>query len=146
VLVLKKILHLKNSLKVSIAPIVDNLAVTRKDNDIYVNAIIDSKLLKNETCSNDFENIFTPDFNLTKKTFQELFIHFYSTVPYIVPETQEELNADNVINDLDKTGYWLSEVGLAGYLSSDLNFDGQSNNKDKNDIWLSNINQTCQVP
>jgi len=97
-----KIYEQKNSLKVSIAPIVDNLAVTRKDNDIYVNAIIDSKLLKNETCSNDFENIFTPDFNLSKKTFQELFIHFYSAVPYIVPETQEELNADNVINSLRK--------------------------------------------
>ena len=97
-----KIYEQKNSLKVSIAPIVDNLAVTRKDNDIYVNAIIDSKLLKNETCSNDFENIFTPDFNLSKKTFQDLFIHFYSAVPYVDPETQEELNPNSVINGLRK--------------------------------------------
>jgi len=57
-----------------------------------------------------------------------------------------DANADNTINDLDKTGSWLTEVGLAGYLSSDLNFDGQSNNVDKNDMWQANVNEQCQVP
>jgi len=57
-----------------------------------------------------------------------------------------DANADNVINDLDKTGSWLTEAGLSGYLSSDLNFDGQSNNVDKNDLWQANFNEQCQVP
>jgi len=57
-----------------------------------------------------------------------------------------DANADNVVNDLDKTGSWLTEAGLTGYLNSDLNFDGQSNNMDKNDIWQANYNEQCQVP
>ncbi len=57
-----------------------------------------------------------------------------------------DANADNIVNDLDKTGSWMTEVGLAGYLSSDLNFDGQSNNVDKNDLWQINYNEQCQVP
>ncbi len=57
-----------------------------------------------------------------------------------------DANADNTINDQDKTGLWLTEAGLSGYLNSDLNLDGQSNNMDKNDIWQANYNEQCQVP
>jgi hypothetical protein len=57
-----------------------------------------------------------------------------------------DANADNTVNDSDKTASWLFETGFSGYLSSDLNLDGQSNNIDKNDVWLLNIGTNSYVP
>ena len=57
-----------------------------------------------------------------------------------------DANADNTVNDLDKTASWSNETGLSGYLSSDLNLDGQSNNIDKNKIWLLNEGEEGKVP
>jgi hypothetical protein len=57
-----------------------------------------------------------------------------------------DANADNTVNDTDKTTFWLLETGFSGYLSSDLNLDGQSNNSDKNEVWLMNEGESCQVP
>ena len=57
-----------------------------------------------------------------------------------------DANADNTVDDSDKTVSWKSETGLSGYLSSDLNLDGQSNNRDKNEVWILNIGKNGQVP
>ncbi|OQX77760.1 MAG: hypothetical protein B6D61_06700 [Bacteroidetes bacterium 4484_249] len=57
-----------------------------------------------------------------------------------------DANADNTIDDFDKTVSWLNETGLSGYLSSDLNLDGQSNNIDKNEVWMLNKGKSGQVP
>jgi hypothetical protein len=57
-----------------------------------------------------------------------------------------DANADNTVNDSDKTTSWLLETGSSGYLSSDLNLDGQSNNIDKNEIWLPNKWEDSKVP
>jgi hypothetical protein len=57
-----------------------------------------------------------------------------------------DANADNTVNDSDKTTSWLLETGFSGYLSSDLNLDGQSNNIDKNEIWLPNKWEDSKVP
>ncbi len=57
-----------------------------------------------------------------------------------------DANADNIVDDLDKSVSWLNEVGLSGYLPSDLDLDGQSNNIDKNDVWLPNEGTSSQVP
>jgi hypothetical protein len=57
-----------------------------------------------------------------------------------------DANADNTVNDLDKTASWLNETGLSGYLSSDLNLDGQSNNFDKNEIWILNREEESKIP
>jgi hypothetical protein len=57
-----------------------------------------------------------------------------------------DANADNTIDDSDKTDSWSFEAGLKGYLSSDLDMDGQSNNIDKNRIWIENKGVSSQVP
>ncbi len=57
-----------------------------------------------------------------------------------------DANADGEIDDLDKLGVWIFEVGGFDYLPSDLNLDSQSNNIDKNDLWLINMGNDCQVP
>jgi PKD repeat protein len=57
-----------------------------------------------------------------------------------------DLNADGIINDLDKDISWGTEAGLSGYLQSDGNLDGEAGNKDKNDFWLINNNKLSQVP
>jgi len=55
-------------------------------------------------------------------------------------------NADDVINNNDKTLIWSVNSGKKGYLNGDFSRDGQVNNKDKNDLWYPNSGKQCQVP
>ena len=56
------------------------------------------------------------------------------------------MNADGVINEIDKNLTWGIEAGESGYLPSDGNLDGEADNLDKNDLWEKNIGQTSQIP
>ena len=55
-------------------------------------------------------------------------------------------DANNTINNTDKTAIWTPNVGKKGYLNADFNRNGQVNNPDKNNYWLPNIGKSCQVP
>lgn len=55
-------------------------------------------------------------------------------------------DANNTINNTDKTADWTPNVGKKGYLNGDFNRNGQVSNQDKNNYWLSNINKSSQVP
>ncbi|MCF8403925.1 MAG: M28 family peptidase [Bacteroidales bacterium] len=55
-------------------------------------------------------------------------------------------NADNVIDNADKTIIWQLISGKKGYGTADYNMDGQINNLDKNEYWLPNIGSGSQVP
>ena len=55
-------------------------------------------------------------------------------------------NADNVIDNADKTSIWQLISGKKGYDASDYNMDGQINNQDKNDVWFLNPGAECQLP
>jgi hypothetical protein len=55
-------------------------------------------------------------------------------------------NADDVINNNDKTLIWSVNSGKKGYMNADFSRDGQVNNKDKNDLWYPNSGKQCQVP
>jgi hypothetical protein len=55
-------------------------------------------------------------------------------------------DANNTINNTDKTAVWTPNVGKKGYLNADFNRNGQVNNPDKNNYWLPNIGKSCQVP
>lgn len=57
-----------------------------------------------------------------------------------------DLNADGVIDDLDKNLAWGVDAGSSGYLPSDSNLDGESDNLDKNDFWLGNQSKNGQIP
>jgi lysophospholipase L1-like esterase len=57
-----------------------------------------------------------------------------------------DVNADGVINALDRSAYWSPEAGSNGYNASDLNLDGQVDNLDKNDLWRINEGSSSQVP
>ena len=55
-------------------------------------------------------------------------------------------DANNTINNTDKTAVWTPNTGKKGYLNADFNRNGQVNNPDKNNYWLPNIGKSCQVP
>ncbi len=55
-------------------------------------------------------------------------------------------NADNTINNTDKTVVWQPDAGEQEYLGSDYNMDSQVSNQDKNDYWQPNVDKSCQVP
>ena len=55
-------------------------------------------------------------------------------------------NADDIINNNDKTLIWSVNSGKKGYLNADFSRDGQVNNRDKNDLWFPNLGRLCQVP
>ncbi len=55
-------------------------------------------------------------------------------------------DANNTINNTDKTAVWTPNAGKKGYLNADFNRNGQVNNPDKNNYWLPNLNKVCQVP
>ncbi|MEZ5083468.1 MAG: hypothetical protein R2750_08470 [Bacteroidales bacterium] len=55
-------------------------------------------------------------------------------------------NADNVIDNADKTNIWQLISGKRGYDPADYNMNGQINNQDKNDVWQINSNEASQVP
>jgi hypothetical protein len=55
-------------------------------------------------------------------------------------------NADDLINNNDKTLIWSVNAGKKGYLNADFSRDGQVNNNDKNDLWFPNSGKQCQVP
>ncbi len=55
-------------------------------------------------------------------------------------------DANGIVEDNDKTGFWSILVGKSGYLQADYNLDGQTTNTDKNDLWLKNLNRESQVP
>ena len=57
-----------------------------------------------------------------------------------------DMNADGVIDLLDKTEIWNQQAGRAGYLQGDVNLDGQADNIDKNNWWLKNRGKTNNVP
>jgi PKD repeat protein len=57
-----------------------------------------------------------------------------------------DLNADGIVNELDKELSWGIEAGESGYIPSDCNLDGQADNLDKNDYWVENLNKSSQVP
>jgi hypothetical protein len=47
--------------------------------------------------------------------------------------------ADDQIDDADKTAVWEMESGMSGYKQGDYNMDGEVDNLDKNDFWLNNL-------
>ena len=55
-------------------------------------------------------------------------------------------DANNTVNNTDKTAVWTPNVGKKGYLNADFNRNGQVNNPDKNNFWLPNVGKSCQVP
>ncbi len=55
-------------------------------------------------------------------------------------------DANNTINNLDKTVVWTPNAAKKGYLKADFNRNGQVSNQDKNNYWLPNRNKSCQVP
>jgi hypothetical protein len=55
-------------------------------------------------------------------------------------------NADNIINNVDKSEDWSQEAGKAGYYGTDFNLDGQSDNPDKNEILIMNYGKYSGVP
>ncbi|MCF8369912.1 MAG: hypothetical protein K9G76_12800 [Bacteroidales bacterium] len=57
-----------------------------------------------------------------------------------------DINADNLINNLDITNAWRIEAGENGYFGSDSNMDAQVENKDKNDLLFLNLSKTSGVP
>ena len=57
-----------------------------------------------------------------------------------------DANADGVVDDLDRSGSWMVQAGLAGYRSGDFNMDSQVNNPDKNSYLIENTGSSCQVP
>jgi hypothetical protein len=57
-----------------------------------------------------------------------------------------DANADGLVDDLDRSGSWMVQAGLAGYRSGDVNMDSQVNNPDKNSLIIENTGYSCQVP
>jgi pimeloyl-ACP methyl ester carboxylesterase len=57
-----------------------------------------------------------------------------------------DIDANGVIEPIDKEIGWTPNAGLQGYFPTDLDFDGQSDNPDKNEFWLRNLEKSSQVP
>ncbi|MCD4697068.1 MAG: hypothetical protein K8S16_12600, partial [Bacteroidales bacterium] len=55
-------------------------------------------------------------------------------------------DANDIVEDNDKTLIWAPEAGTNGYNYGDFNMNGQTNNPDKNDIWFNNLLKESQVP
>jgi hypothetical protein len=55
-------------------------------------------------------------------------------------------NADCIVTEQDKTGFWSIVAGKKGYLPGDYNMDGNVNNPDKNKCWWPNLGNESQVP
>ena len=51
-------------------------------------------------------------------------------------------DANNTINNTDKTAVWTPNAGKKGYLNADFNRNGQVNNPDKNNYWIPNIGKS----
>jgi hypothetical protein len=57
-----------------------------------------------------------------------------------------DINADCLVDMLDKIDYWNPWAGYAEYLETDLNLDRETNNIDKNDFWFPNLGYGSQIP
>jgi hypothetical protein len=55
-------------------------------------------------------------------------------------------DANNTVQNADKTGVWVPFAGRRGYFMADFNLDRQVNNKDKNDKWFPNLGKFSYVP
>ncbi len=57
-----------------------------------------------------------------------------------------DADANNIIEQADKSAIWETDAGLRDYFSSDLNLNGEADNKDKDDYWLPNIGSASTIP
>ena len=108
-----KIYEQQNSLKISIAPIVDNIYLLRQNEDITVNAIVDSKLLKTEICSNNFDKLFN-NFKFSERKFEDLFNHFYNS-------TDIEIDTEHILETLKSEINSSIDSNLSKLLIYDIN-------------------------
>jgi hypothetical protein len=109
-----KIYEQRDIVKVSLAPIVDNIYLTFYDNRVEAHGIIDSKLLKTEVCSNNFDDLFS-EFVFRNKSFEELFKHFYSST------SNGEVDVDEVLTILKSEINSSEESNLSKMLNLDIN-------------------------
>jgi len=57
-----------------------------------------------------------------------------------------DCDANDVVNENDKSLIWKNQAGRSGYLPGDLNFDGQANNPDKNEFIIINYLSHSNIP
>ena len=104
----------RNSLAISLAPIIDNISFLRKDGEISVHALINSKLLKTEVCFNKFDDLFSKNFHFAEQSFENLFRQFYIS-------TDDEVDVDLIINNLKEDLNSSKDSNLSMLLAYDIN-------------------------